>query len=198
VLRRAGITVAIAIAAFGPTAPGITLAQDPVFYSSGSIGQTRINMDALPVDAAGAAGISTDDADTAWKLNVGYRVNRLIGIEAGYVNFGDPSSTALAGGPPITTSAEARARTLAGVGTLPLAPGNSLSGKIGVYRGGNKGTATAAPAVANPGSRRTNHLFGGIDMRHDFNRSLGIQVEAALYNGGEDLNLVSVGVRYKF
>lgn len=180
---------------------GMALAQDAGFYVSGSIGQSEIDIDTGPFTAAGVTGVSADETDIAWKFNVGYQFTRHWGVEVGYVSFGDFSVTGAAG---TVASVDAKAWTLAGVGTLPLGNSNfSLFGKLGAYLGHSRGNATIGAAPVRVSDRRVD-IFGGIGVRYDFNRNFGVQLEAERYNGDDpiqklqDTNLFTVGLRYKF
>lgn len=182
----------------GLTLSGVALAQDAGLYVSGSIGQSRSDIDTSPLSAAGVTAISTDDTDTAWKLNFGYQFNRHWGVEVGYVNFGDYSVTGRFGAAPVSATVDVTAWTLAAVGTLPLGNSNfSLFGKLGVARGEADGSAAVGATSVSVGDRGTD-LFGGIGVRYDFNRNFGVQLEAERYNFDDKINLFTVGLRYKF
>lgn len=65
---------------------GIANAGDAGFYVGGSVGQGTLE---LPPDPS----LDFDESDTAWKLLLGYNFDFGIvdlGLEAGYVNFGEP------------------------------------------------------------------------------------------------------------
>jgi opacity protein-like surface antigen len=86
---RKAILFAAALLAL-PVLPAV--AADNGFYLGGSIGQANLKIDDL------TNGISTADFDaddTAFKLIAGIRPLDWLGVEAAYVNFGEPEDTVL-------------------------------------------------------------------------------------------------------
>jgi OOP family OmpA-OmpF porin len=86
---RKAILFAAALLAL-PVLPAV--AADNGFYLGGSIGQANLKIDDL------TNGISTADFDaddTAFKLIAGMRPLDWLGLEAAYVNFGEPEDTVL-------------------------------------------------------------------------------------------------------
>jgi opacity protein-like surface antigen len=86
---RKAILFATALLAL-PVLPAV--AADNGFYLGGSIGQANLKIDDL------TNGISTADFDaddTAFKLIAGMRPLDWLGLEAAYVNFGEPEDTVL-------------------------------------------------------------------------------------------------------
>src|SRR5688572_22221870 len=132
-------TVHNAVLIAGCAVSGLALAQDAGFYVSGSIGWSEIEVNTNPFTDAGVAAVSADEKDMAWKLQAGYQFSPRWGAEAGYVDFGDYSVSGTGG---TFARVDARAWTLAGVGTLPF--GNKLAAfvKVGVFRGQSTGNAT--------------------------------------------------------
>ncbi len=185
--------------ACGLTLSGAALAQDAGLYISGSLGRSSANIDTSPLSAAGVTGITTDDSDTGWKVNIGYQFNRHWGIELGYVDFGDfllRGTTPL--GATVIANFDVTAWTLAAVGTLPLGNSNfSLFAKLGIARGEAEGRGTVD---GTPVSFDDNgiDLFGGVGMRYDFNRKFGMQFEVERYYFDDRTYLYSLGLRYKF
>ena len=86
---RKAILFATALLAL-PVLPAV--AADNGFYLGGSVGQANLKIDDL------TNGISTADFDaddTAFKLIAGMRPLDWLGLEAAYVNFGEPEDTVL-------------------------------------------------------------------------------------------------------
>lgn len=173
-------------------------AQEANFYVGGSLGQMEAK------EACDGVIISCDDKDTAWRIFAGYRFHPNFAVELGYADLGEVSASA----PGINASVEATALDLAAVGIVPLGDRFSLFGKIGVYRGESDGTANVAVPgfVASASASETNSDFTyGLGAGFEVNRSLGLRAEWQRYEdvggqdvGESDVDVLSVGVRFKF
>jgi OOP family OmpA-OmpF porin len=197
--------------------PFATAADDAAWYIGGNIGQSRAKIDDKSISTAffGAgfnSSISNNDKNTAFKLFGGYQFNRNFAVEGGYFNLGEFGYTA-------TTAAPALAATLNGkiklqglnldaVGMLPLGDKFSVFGRVGMQYAQAKDTFTstgAAPTPANPNpSKNALNYKVGVGAQYDFNRSLGMRVEAERYrindavNNKGDINMYSLGLVYRF
>lgn len=108
-LRRYGIPSALAALL---TASGMAHAQfSPIEpYVGAGVGQSRFDTDS---GTLGAAGVD-DDKDTAWRIFAGTRVWNFVGVELGYIDFGEIKGRT--GG----TKVDARGIDLVAVGFVPL------------------------------------------------------------------------------
>lgn len=197
-LGKVSSIVRHAVLAAGCTLSGIALAHDAGFYVSGSVGWSEIEVTTTPFSQAGVAAVA-DETDTAWKFQAGYQFSPHWGVEAGHVDFGDYSIT---GGGGAAARVDAKAWTLAGVGTLPFGNGLAAFVKLGVFLGQSTGNATLGRPI-----RVRDHRFdgfGAIGLRYDLTGNFSVQLEAERYNGGhrvqkfQDTNLLTIGVRYRF
>lgn len=110
-LRRYGITGALAALL---TTGGIAHAQfSPVEpYVGAGVGQSRFD---VGDSAFGIGGLGVDDdKDTAWRVFAGTRVWKFVGLELGYIDFGEITANAPG------VNAEAQGIDLVAVGFLPL------------------------------------------------------------------------------
>ncbi len=132
-----------------------------------------------------------DDADTAWKLNGGYRLGSYFALEAGYIDLGDTTDNVA--GIDLSSSQDGFAGYL--VGLLPLGDALALFGKLGAFAhdvdldfGGDKATESG-----------TELAYGG-GLRYDFANGLGLLGEWERFDdaAGGDFDLFSVGLSYTF
>lgn len=179
-------TAALLVLGFGST-PALSQ-QDIGWYAGASIGQSMFDTPAVP---AGFAVSTTDDEDTGFKIYGGYQFTRNWAVEVGYVDLGEFAIT----GPTFTAKAEVTGLSVAAVGTMPLNGNFSLFGKAGLFVSDIKTTSTGALAlIADDG---TDPLLG-IGGRYNLNRNLAVQVEWEHIASDEAINVISVGLRYKF
>lgn len=159
------------------------------------------------LSSAGLAptGSSLDDTDTGWKLYLGYQFNPNFAVEGGYVDLGkfSFSSTTAAG----SLSGDLKTKNgvfVDAVGIIPLQNNFSIFGKLGLYsikselNGSGSGGSVSA-------SHTTGDITYGLGAGYDFTRNLAARVEWERFNkvgdnatAKSDLDLVSVGVLYKF
>lgn len=188
-------------------------ADDTFWYAGGNIGQSRAKIDDARISPLlPGATISDDNKGNAFKLFGGYQFNRNFALEGGYFNLGEFGYTA-------TTAAPALAATLNGkiklqglnldaVGMLPMGDKFSVFGRVGMQYAQAKDTFTssgAAPTPANPNpSKNALNYKVGVGAQYDFNRSLGMRIEAERYriddalNNKGDINMYSLGLVYRF
>lgn len=98
------------------------------FYLGGAIGQFNAKID--DVDQVDNTINGWDEDDTAYKVFAGYRMNRFLGVEADYINLGEPSG-AVVPGYNVDASVDGFAPYV--VGTIPLGPYFELNGRLGYY-----------------------------------------------------------------
>jgi opacity protein-like surface antigen len=176
---RKAILFAAALFAL-PVLPAV--AADNGFYLGGSVGQANLKIDDL------SDGISTGDFDaddTAWKLIAGIRPLDWLGVEAAYVNFGEPEDTVLnqklkADGDGITAFA---------VGFLPTGPVD-LFAKVGLISWDSK--------ISGSFDDSGNDLAYGVGAQF---RVLGLSIRAEYEKfdiSDVDLDMISVGLTYTF
>ena len=187
------------------------MADDAFWYLGGNIGQSRAKIDDARITAQlpGSVSINDNNSDTAYKLFGGYQFNRNFAVEGGYFNlgkFGYTATTMPAGS--LTGNIKLQGLNIDAVGMLPLADRFSVFGRLGLQYAQAKDEFSSSgvvnmPTNPNPSKNATNYK-AGLGLQYDFNRSLGMRVEAERYriddavgNKG-DINMYSVGLVYHF
>jgi hypothetical protein len=165
-----------------PVLPAV--AADNGFYLGGSVGQVNLKIDDL------TNGIFPDDDfdsdDTAFKLIAGIRPLDWLGVEAAYVNFGEPEDTVLGQ----KLKADGDGISAFAVGFLPTGPVD-LFAKVGLIAWDSKVTGGA---FDDDGS----DLAYGVGAQF---RVLGLSIRAEYEKfdiSDVDLDMISVGVTYTF
>jgi opacity protein-like surface antigen len=163
-----------------PVVPAV--AADNGFYLGGSVGQANLKIDDL------SDGISTADFDaddTAFKLIAGIRPLDWLGVEAAYVNFGEPEDTVL--GQKLT--ADGDGISAFAVGFLPTGPVD-LFAKVGLISWDSK--------IGGSFDDDGTDLAYGVGAQF---RVLGLSIRAEYEKfdiSDVDLDMISVGVTYTF
>ena len=135
---------------------------------------------AQQTDTGWYAGVSLGNAeaasedDTAWRIAGGYRFGRTFAAELGYVNMGD------FGGGDDVTSLE-----LVGTAHFPIANQFSLYGLAGL-------------AQLEAGDEDETELTFGVGVQYDFSRNMGLRAQWQRYNTDEEIDVMSIGVVFKF
>lgn len=175
-MRKAILITAVCLLA--PAVPA--LAADNGFYLGGSIGQANIEVDDVTL-----TGEDFDADDTGYKLIAGIRPLDWLGVEASYVNFGEPEDTLLGN----SVAVEGDGISAFAVGFLATGP-LDLFGKIGLLSWD---------------SRIVGFDEDGTDLAYGVGaqfRALGLAVRAEYeifdVEDVDDLNMISIGVTYTF
>lgn len=164
--------------------------------------------------AVGAQGLqvssgTSDTQNTAYGLNLGYRLSPHAAVELGYVNlgkYGYQSNLASAANQAVTGEFEAQGATLAGVGILPLSHGLSLYGKLGLIQAHTKLSAVGSPGVATSNtSHDSTGTLSGAGLSYDLSKAVAATVEWNHYSGLGNpatgygkLNTYTAGLKYSF
>ena len=138
---------------------------------------------ATALDAPQSGNI--DDTDFAPAFFFGWRPIELLGVEAGYYDFGEFKGD--------TLSFDGTATTLAALLSLELGP-------VGIYgKGGIAGTDFEATVSGVKESDSSTEAFGGVGMTVDLLDKLYIYAEALRFQADEaDVDVVGAGLRYAF
>ena len=166
------------------TAPAI--AKDKGAYAGGSIGLTTIDI------CGQLTGATTcDDEDTGFKLFGGYKFNRNLAVEGGFVDFGEISAS----NGPATVTVSSDALFAAAVGILPVSSKFSVFGKLGFFMWDLTGTGTGIGTISDDGT----DLLIGLGLGFDITERLTIRAEWEDYDGGGDgVTFLSAGLQYNF
>jgi len=152
----------------------------------------------VSVDGQGSQTYSS----TGYKLYGGYGFTKNFGVEVGYVDFGSASTPNFHGLPVNATSIQPSAAYVAATATLPLNDQFSLLAKVGASFNHLKVDTIYSGIFS---QNKTTALLG-VGASYSINKNLILVAEyedfgkVASDSYGESLkvNLLSVGVRYKF
>lgn len=124
----------------------------------------------------GNADFGSDD-DTAFKLYAGYKFHPNVAVEGGWASLFDKGGV------------EATSLEVVAVGILPLAPQFSLLGKLGF----------ASIDVDSPaGGDTKTELTYGIGAQYDVTPKIGVRAQWQRYDTDQEIDLLSVGVLFRF
>lgn len=184
------------------------------FYVGASAGQSKIDLsgeaNAIRAEMAafGETGtVSTDESGSGFKIFGGYNLHKNVAVEFGYVDLGSASL-----GIDITAPAAFNAKAeydASGffadvVGKLPVTNDFTVFGKVGVIASTVEATYSG-DFVGSDKATETNVKFG-VGAEYAFTKQFAVRGEFERYQGlgkeettGEtDVDLVSVGLTYKF
>lgn len=167
---------------------------DPGAYVGVNAGSTEHHIDFM--DESGS------DTSTGVKLYGGYQFTPAIGLELGYVRFGEIEES----DPEFSISYKPTAMYAALTGTMAISPAFNLIGKLGVSRSNSKLEAAYLDMSGEAESKVTSAMFG-IGVQYKFSETMSVMAEYE--NFGKiskfeefDFNdkaaLVSVGLRIAF
>jgi hypothetical protein len=156
-------------------------------YVGGNIGRANWSND------CGNNIFNCDDTGTGWKIYTGGLLSRMVGLELGYINFGRPE---IAG-----DKWTAHGINASIVANLPLEPVN-LFARFGTTYGWTE-TNVRAGSGLRAGEDDGFGIAYGLGIGYDVAPNFQITAEwdrnrFKFVNGDEDLDLYSIGLRYKF
>jgi opacity protein-like surface antigen len=163
-----------------PVLPAV--AADNGFYLGGSIGQANLKIDDV---TDGLTVTDFDGDDTAFKLIAGIRPLDWLGVEAAYVNFGEPEDTVFGQ----NVKADGDGISAFAVGFLPTGPVD-LFAKLGLISWDSKISGTFDDDGTD--------LAYGVGAQF---RVLGLSIRAEYEKfdiSDVDLDMISVGLTYTF
>ena len=158
----------------------------PRWYIGGNVGRTDYG--SCPSSA------SCDTRDTGYRLYGGYQFHPNIGVELGYVDLG--KATANVGG--LGGDVKADGWTAHVVGSIPVWNRFALFGRVGAIHGESK----TGGAFGSHKDRGTDLAYGA-GVRFGVTNNLDVSAEWDRFrfdttNRDADVDLISVGLRFKF
>ena len=168
-MNKKWIAAMLAAGAMTLSAGAMAQQMDSGWYVGGAFGQADLG----------------PDEDTAWKISGGYQLNRTFSAEIGYTNLGEID---VPGG-----SAEATAWELIALGKFPVANQFSVYGLVGFAN--VEGEATVGGITVSDDSTE---LTYGIGAQFDVSRNLGIRAQWQRYDTDDEIDVMSLGVVWKF
>lgn len=193
-------------------------ADDSGMYILGAAGVSRVAIDKVSIDNAltgvGVTGLTstTDERDTGYKLQLGYKLNQNFAIEGGYVDLGKFTYNVAFTGPTAGTGKETAKATgwnIVAMGILPLGDTFSLLGRLGMIHAKVDASASATgsgvTALANASATRNKTTYG-LGVAYSMSKSTSLRVDYDRYSklgdnnstGEGDVDLYSLAVAYKF
>lgn len=191
-------------------AAGSALAHAGDFYILGAAGQSGYKLDRAEFDGslrrAGATGLSstTDESDTGYKLQFGYRFAPNVALEGGYVDLGKARYTAVFLGGVAEASVKAHGANLALLGILPINGAFSAFAKIGAINA--KAETSLRTSRFNVSVNNTYLRFNdGIGLEWNVGNHIGARLEyeqfhklGDLRGGMRRVDFWSVGLAVRF
>ena len=215
-------TCLLAVAGFAPLA----VSAQSSWYVGASAGQSSIDATSADVESGFLAddgfiarNTTLDKTDAGGKAYLGYRFNRFLAAEGGYVDLGKASfNTTIIGAPagtspappfPIHATATARGAFLSGVAHLPVTDNFSFFGKAGLFRWEAKFTEhiTGTDITRVSRSERKTDANYGFGVLWQFTQTLGARLEWERFKDvgqsiggreGRDVDFISAGVLVQF
>jgi OOP family OmpA-OmpF porin len=162
------------------------------FYAGASVGRSEQKLN--------TTGMSISDNDTGFKVFGGYQFTPVIGVEAGYAQFGEASVS----GGGATATAKPKSFYGAVTGTVPLTNEISLFGKLGAARSRTTVTASYLGTTESAKQNETS-LLVGLGASYALNEKVSLVAEYENFGkvakgDGDSLKVdqFSVGARFKF
>ncbi|HEY7238828.1 MAG TPA: porin family protein [Burkholderiales bacterium] len=125
------------------------------------------------------------DKDTAIKIFGGYQINRSFAAEFGYTDLGDVTVG--------NNSVNASAWELTGLGKFPLGNQFYIYGLAGLAKVKSESTVSGLRV-----SDDSTELTFGFGLQYDFSPQVGARLQWQRYDTSDEIDVVSVGVVYRF
>lgn len=192
---RASKTFAVMVLAFcGVIAVGQASAQG--FYIGGSAGKSDFDDNNAIPDLISSG--SVDGSDTGLKIFGGYQFNQNFGVELAWVELGEAGYSGTFFGAPVTGgTVETWGLNVSAVGTLPLGSGFALFGKVGLFAWEAEASDVTG-GLPFSGQDDGTDISLGIGVSYDFTRNSSVRAEWERFKAVGDIDLLSVGVSYRF
>lgn len=183
-------------AALALIVPGVTMAQ-----GGNLLGEMYLGLGAGEAEYKDSN--AADDKDTAWKAFVGFDVNKIIGIEAGYVDLGKitgATNGAFGPGPGLGGDIETTGWNIDARVGFPVGPA-SVFAKAGTYYADVERQAAGLTV-----DDTSWELTYGVGAEFDFARNVGVRAEWERFEIddndamglGQDVDLLSASLVFKF
>jgi OOP family OmpA-OmpF porin len=192
---RATTIIAAAVLAWGGLAVA-SQASAQGFYIGGAVGKSDHD-DGNAIPDLITSG-SVDGSDTGFKVFGGYQFNPYFGVELAWVDLGKAGYSGTFFGAPVTGgTVKTSGLNLSAVGTLPLGSGFAIFGKAGVFAWEAKANDVTG-GVPFSAKDDGGDLSLGIGASYDFTKNFSIRAEWERFKAVGDIDLLSIGLVYKF
>ena len=140
-------------------------------------------------------GVGFDSDANSYRLFGGIQFGDALGIEAGYLDFGEFSETIDIGGIPSSTEISGDGWTLGGTLAAPLGDRFAIFGRAGVFFW-DADVVVDGFSIDTPGDE--NPYYGG-GLRLDFSEQFSLTGDWTRYELDEvDTDVISLGFQYRF
>jgi len=155
-----------------------------MMMSGGALAQKQSDTGWYAGASLGRADLGPD-TDNALKIFGGYQINRSFAAEFGYSDFGDVTVG--------NNSVNASAWELIGLGKFPLGNQFYVYGLAGLAKVKAETTVFGAKV-----SDDSTELTIGFGLQYDFSPQVGARLQWQRYDTSSEIDVVSVGVLYRF
>lgn len=163
------------------------LGQGTEFYAGVGVGTTSAD---VCDDLAGLGLTGCDDKDTGFKLYFGKGINQNLAVEIGWVDLGKVAAT----GPGGSARVSADGIQAAALGIVPVNPRFGVFGKVGLYLWDVSATGPGG-SLSDDGS----DIMFGLGLYWNLAQQLDLRAEWEQFDlDGDDITMISVGLRYRF
>lgn len=146
------------------------------------------------------------NADSGFRLKLGYRYSRYLSVESEYVDFGSNAGSVFANPANLASAFRNTGFGVDTIATVPLWRQFSFYGRLGAYSGARDVFSTNPASLLGDATRAGGtRVRYGLGMRYDFTKALGIRAEMERYSplgspvtGEPETDLFSVGLMWRF
>ena len=166
------------------------------FYMGVSVGQSNFD-DSNAIPDLITSG-SVDGSDTGFKIFGGYQFNQYFGLDLAWVDLGKAGYSGRFGAANVTGgTVDASGLNFSAVGTLPLGSNFALFGKIGFFAWESKASDVTG-GLPFSGTEDGTDVSYGIGASFNFTKNLSMRAEWERFKAVGDIDLLSIGVVFKF
>ena len=166
------------------------------FYIGGSVGQSDYDDNNAIPDLITSG--SVDGSDTGLKIFGGYQFNQHFGLELSWVDLGKAGYSGRFGALNVTGgTVETSGLNFSAVGTWPLGSNFALFGKIGFFAW-ESDASDVTGGLPFSGTQDGSDVSYGIGASFNFTKNLSMRAEWERFKAVGDIDLLSIGVVFKF
>jgi len=166
------------------------------FYIGGSVGQSDYDDNNAIPDLITSG--SVDGSDTGFKIFGGYQFNQHFGLELSWVDLGKAGYSGRFGALNVTGgSVETSGLNFSAVGILPLGSNFALFGKVGFFAW-ESNASDVTGGLPFSGTEDGSDVSYGIGASFNFTKNLSMRAEWERFKAVGDIDLLSIGVVFKF
>lgn len=166
------------------------------FYAGGSFGKSDFD-DGNAIPDLITSG-TVDGKDSGFKIFGGYQFNQHFGVELAYVDLGKAKYSGTFGALPVTGgSVDTTGLNVSAVGTVPLNPSFELLGKVGLFAWEANAHDTTG-GVPFSGAADDADVSFGVGLAYNISRNVSLRAEWERFKAVDNIDLVSLGLAFKF